>query len=346
MTFFAFVVSYIRSEKRISQVVTARFYTKAGSFVAFIKSGVIILFDWIRVLTSGIADAISSGLSKSWEEISSSVWDRLMEWVYQSIYDTLADFFTQMSNMGVKLFNLSWVKAMVNLFSLFGWALFITGLVVTIFDIAIESQTGRVNIKTAFINVLKGFFAVNMFTIVPIELYKFCMSLQNTFSKDLSSALASQMGGATDISSAAGSVLNTMKDVNGLFNLISLIALGYCVVKIFFANIKRGGILLIQIAVGSLYLFSVPRGYTDGFSAWCKQIIALCLTAFLQTTLLFLGLLTWQTDMLLAIGIMMAANEVPRIAQNFGLDTSAKVSIMNAVHTTTTAVNLTKSIIR
>ncbi|MPN56076.1 hypothetical protein SDC9_203762 [bioreactor metagenome] len=50
--------------------------------------------------------------------------------------------------------------------------------------------------------------------------------------------------------------------------------------------------------------------------------------------------------MLLAIGIMMAANEVPRIAQNFGLDTSAKVSIMNAVHTTTTAVNLTKSIAR
>jgi hypothetical protein len=137
-----------------------------------------------------------------------------------------------------------------------------------------------------------------------------------------------------------------MKGTPSLFYLLALIALGYCVVKIFFANIKRGGILLIQIAVGSLYLFSVPRGYTDGFNAWCKQIIALCLTAFLQTTMLFLGLLTWQTDMLLAIGIMMAANEVPRIAQNFGLDTSAKVSIMNAVHTTTTAVNLTKSIAR
>jgi hypothetical protein len=92
-------------------------------------------------------------------------------------------------------------------------------------------------------------------------------------------------------------------------------------------------------------MFSIPRGYTDGFNSWCKQIIALCLTAFMQTTLLFLGLLTWQTDMLLGIGIMMAANEVPRIAQSFGLDTSVKVNMMSAVHTTSTAVNLTKSLI-
>jgi hypothetical protein len=41
---------------------------------------------------------------------------------------------------------------------------------------------------------------------------------------------------------------------------------------------------------------------------------------------------------------MMAANEVPRIAQNFGLDTSTRVNIMSAVHTTTTAINLTRAI--
>ena len=60
-------------------------------------------------------------------------------------------------------------------------------------------------------------------------------------------------------------------------------------IKVFFANLKRGGILLIQIAVGSLYMFSVPRGYTDGFIQWCKQIIGLCLTAFLQSTILIAG---------------------------------------------------------
>lgn len=115
---------------------------------------------------------------------------------------------------------------------------------------------------------------------------------------------------------------------------------------IFFANIKRGGILLIQIAVGSLYMFSVPRGYQDGFNQWMKQIAALCLTAFMQTSLLFLGLLTFPGNMLLGLGVMLAANEVPRIAQQFGLDSSVRVNMMSVVHATTTAVNLTRSVAR
>ena len=72
-----------------------------------------------------------------------------------------------------------------------------------------------------------------------------------------------------------------------LFNILAMIAFAYCVIKIFFANIKRGGILLIQMAVGALYMFSVPRGYQDGFNQWMKQVAAICLTAFMQTTLLF-----------------------------------------------------------
>lgn len=130
----------------------------------------------------------------------------------------------------------------------------------------------------------------------------------------------------------------------GLFNILSLIAFAYCVIKIFFANIKRGGILIIQMAVGSLYMFSIPRGYQDGFNQWMKQIAALCLTTFMQTTLLFLGLLTFKDNMLLGLGVMLAANEVPRIAQQFGLDSSVKVNMMSVIHTTTTAVNLTRSV--
>ena len=104
--------------------------------------------------------------------------------------------------------------------------------------------------------------------------------------------------------------------------------------------------MLIQMAVGSLYMFSVPRGYSDGFVQWMKQVAAICLTAFMQTTLLFLGLLTFPNNMLLALGIMLAANEVPRIAQQFGLDSSVKVNMMSVVHATTTAVNLTRSVAR
>ena len=44
----------------------------------------------------------------------------------------------------------------------------------------------------------------------------------------------------------------------------------------------------------------------------------------MQTTLLFLGLLTFPNHMLLGLGIMLAANDVPRIAQQFGLDSSVE----------------------
>ena len=52
-----------------------------------------------------------------------------------------------------------------------------------------------------------------------------------------------------------------MNDFRSL-SIQSLSLIHISVVKVFFANLKRGGILLIQIAVGSLYMFSVPRGYT------------------------------------------------------------------------------------
>ena len=126
--------------------------------------------------------------------------------------------------------------------------------------------------------------------------------------------------------------------------LFCVIAMGYAVIKIFFANLKRGGILLIQIAVGSLYMFSVPRGYTDGFIQWIKQVIGLCLTAFLQSTILVAGLLAFREHLLLGLGLMLSAGEVPRIAGTFGLDTTTRANIMSAVYTAQAAVNTTKAV--
>ena len=128
-----------------------------------------------------------------------------------------------------------------------------------------------------------------------------------------------------------------------LFSLFFIILFGYCTVKVVFANIKRGGILLCQIAVGSLYLFSVPRGFTDGFYSWMKQVIATCLTAFLQTTILYIGLLTYTQHALLAVGICLSANEVSRIAQMFGLDTSVRVNMMSVSSTVSLGTRAVKA---
>lgn len=310
--------------------------------------GVITIFDWLGDIIGGIGDAIGGTFDYLGGQISNMIWDAMLQWFYNAIYDAVANFFTKMGKMGVEIFDLGWIKACVELFTLFGWALFAVGTVVAVFDVAIEYQNGRANIKSTALNVLKGFFACSLIGVVPIELYKFCISLQNTFSGDLTRIFSGEqsLGLAGKSSSALAGSFSVAAHIDmNLYNLFAMIAFAYCIIKIFFANIKRGGILLIQISVGALYMFSVPRGYTDGFNQWLKQIIALCLTAFMQTTLLFLGLLTFNDSMLLGLGIMLAANEVPRIAQQFGLDSSVRVNMMSVVHATSTAVNLTKKLV-
>ena len=304
------------------------------------------MFDWLGDILSGMGDAVSSTFGSIGEQISTAIWNTMIQWFYETIYGAVADFFSMMGGMGAEIFDLDWVSATIKLFTLFGWTLYIAGLVVAVFDVAIEYQSGRANIKATSINILKGFFACSLVGVLPVELYKFCISLQNTFSHDLAALFGA--GQTVDLSAASLAAL-TAKFLTGvgaaqatLLTLLSLIAFAYCVIMIFFQNIKRGGILLVQISVGSLYMFSVPRGYTDGFNQWMKQVAALCLTAFMQTTLLYLGLLTFQTDLLMGLGIMLAANEVPRIAQQFGLDSSVKINMMSVVHASTTAVNLSR----
>lgn len=307
------------------------------------------MFDWISDLISGIGSAISSALGGVWETISGSIWGVFMNWLYTSVYNALADFFSMMAELGANLFDLSWVQAALKFFSMFGWGLFIAGLVVAIFDVAIEYQSmGRLNVKRQILPFIYGLLAVNLFTVVPVQLFRFAVNLQNTFAKDL---IGEAVGMNIDfglLSRQALSIIGnpTVTANNALLSLLMLICLGYCVIKCFFSNVKRGGILLTQIAVGSLHMFSLPRGYTEGFTGWCKQIIAICFTAFMQTTLMLLGLITMQSHALLGLGVMLAANEVPRIAQQFGLDTSMRVNAMSIVHTTTTAVNLGRALIK
>lgn len=120
--------------------------------------------------------------------------------------------------------------------------------------------------------------------------------------------------------------------------------MGYAVIKVFFSSIKRGGILLIQISVGALYMFSVPRGFNDGFVMWIKQVIATCLTAFLQSTMLVCGLILFKDYWLFGLGIMLAAGEIPRIAGMFGLETTIRPNINGVVNTAQSAVHLSRMI--
>ena len=267
----------------------------------------------------------------------------MFTWLFNLIYGAIADLFEFINSTTSDIFSLAWVRSFIALFYNMGWILFVCGMIVAVFDCAIAYESGQNSIKTTCFNVLKGFFAASLITIVPQRLYSFCVSMQGSFSRDI---MASFIGTTSDtVAGTALSVVIALASDVSLFSLFFIILFGYCTIKVVFANIKRGGILLCQIAVGSLYMFSVPRGYTDGFFSWCKQVIATCLTAFLQTTILYIGLLTYTQHALLAVGICLSANEVPRIAQTFGLDTSVRVNMMSVSHTVsmgTKAVGLLK----
>lgn len=292
-----------------------------------------------------------------WDFVADKILGQIVDWFYGQIVGFLGNFFAEMGNMGVELFEMSWVQSIVLFFSYLAWALYGTGLVVACFECGIEYSSGRGNIRETALNAIKGFMAVSLFTVVPVRLYELSVTLQGQLTAGITGYGASIGDVASDIMQefsavesltdlTSGPFLGFGSITSGIMILFCIILMAYAIIKVFFANLKRSGILLIQIAVGSLYMFSVPRGYTDGFIQWCKQIIGLCLTAFLQATILIAGLMVFKDHALLGLGLMLSAGEIPRIAGAFGLDTTTRANIMSAVYTAQAAVNTTRTIVQ
>lgn len=242
--------------------------------------------------------------------------------------------------MSASIFQYAWIKQIVQLFSNLGWALFVVGIVVALFEFAIESQSGRGDPKALALNIIKGFFAVNLFSIVPVKLFEFAVSMQFGMSGDMTGLIRP---GGRSLAEDCLIVIGQLS-FGSLLSTIITIMMGYAVIKVFLSSLKRGGILLIQIAVGSLYMFSVPRGFTDGFVMWVKQVIATSLTAFLQSVMLVCGLILFKDQWLMGLGIMLSAGEIPRIAGMFGLETSVRPNINGVINTAQSAVHLSQMV--
>lgn len=293
-----------------------------------------------------------------WDFVADTVLGQIVDWIYGQIVGFLGDFFMQMGKMGADLFDMSWVQAIVLFFSYLAWALYGIGIVVAVFECGIEYQNGRGSFRDTALNAIKGFMAVSLFSVVPVRLYTFCVSLQGRFTSEIT-------GMSGGFGTVAANTIDSLKDAgtwqdaltagvlgglsgitSPLFMIFILLMMGYSVIKVFFANLKRGGILLIQIAVGSLYMFSVPRGYTDGFTSWCKQVIGLCLTAFLQAVILTAGLMVIKDHVLLGLGLMLSSGEIPRIAGQFGLETGARANVTGAIYAAQGAMRLSQTVMQ
>lgn len=163
-----------------------------------------------------------------WDFVADKVMGQIVDWIYSKLLEFLGEFFGMMGSMGADLFDYDFVRAIIELFRLFGWALFVSGMVVAVFEIAVEYQSGRGSIKDACLNAMKGFMAVSLFTVLPVELYKFCISLQVTMSNGLAKLVGSQSVGDSAIKSLSymqklslGTVL--LIDYDGLFHYQSVL---------------------------------------------------------------------------------------------------------------------------
>lgn len=155
-----------------------------------------------------------------WDFVASTVLDNIMDWFYGQVVGFLGNFFAEMGNMGVELFQQNWVQSIVLFFSYLAWALYVTGLVVAGFECGIEYNSGRGNFKEMALNAIKGFLAVSLFTVVPVRLYELSVTLQ-------SSLTAGITGYGTSIGDAAGEIINTLNGTGSLTEMTSSSMFGF-----------------------------------------------------------------------------------------------------------------------
>ena len=257
------------------------------------------------------------------------------EKVFSNLFGLLNDILPYIVNISSSLFELEWVRCALYFFHLLGIAFFVSGLSIAIYNIATDYISYHsLSFKKHILPIFLGYFYTSLFTVIPPLLYSFCTDLQKSFAKDLIAILTGKDMSFSDITkSALDTIINVFSRGYTLSIAYVLIIL-YTIFKVFISTIKRGGVLLTMIAVGSLYTFSISYAGFDAFFKWAKQIIALCVTAFLQTTLLTLGLMTFSFNALLGLGIMLSAGEVNKVAGQFGLDVSARDSFNSFKQTT------------
>ena len=311
---------------------------------------------------------------------ASSSLEEVYHYVYYQLTSVALTMLDDVNGLSINFFSNEFIQAIVNFFTLFAWGLGLTGAAIAIMDFAVSYQTGGGGSFTGTgMNMLRLLVALLTFSSIPILLFQTSMDIYGT----VRSVVVGSMDGATvsitdlvkgAVQSMFKSVYGTLPPVkiaNGIWEflkkltdgfqatdpadaalssnadwwaLIQLIILVWAIFKIFFSNLKRGGILLVQICVGSMHMLALARGYTDGFGSWCKQVAALCFTAFVQNLLYLLAIIMMQdaasSSLYFSLGLLLVAAEVPRIAQMFGLDTSARVSLGNAAHNVGQAIRI------
>lgn len=144
--------------------------------------------------------------------------------------------------MGAEIFNLDWCKLLLQFFAAFGGAMFVIGFFVSIFDFgtANASLQQKGDLTDLIKNGVKGLIASFLFVNIPVELYRFCISLQNSVSKGILTLAGKES--TLKIGEYAQQTLTGWAagvNVSSIFFLLLLIAFAYCIIKVFFEKVIR-----------------------------------------------------------------------------------------------------------
>ena len=275
-----------------------------------------------------------------------------VQWVIAGLMSVIKFIIEYFSNTTSQLFNYGLVTSLLAFFQLFGTALFAASTVFAILETCVSYQSGQnVDVHSLLINIFKGFALTSLFTIMPPLVFQATSDLQVEIINLIIWNSAEELNITTldgFMEQFVAAFFNDLSAMDILWQLPMILVFLYVIVKIFFGNLKRSGILLCLIFIGSFHIFNLPRGYNDGFLSWVKQIIGLCFTHFAQNILFIVGilLLSNRSLLVLGLGVCLSASEVPRIAQHFGLETSVRGNVSTAIYTASSATALIRSFTR
>ena len=60
----------------------------------FSLGGELNMFDWLGDIISGIGDAIGGAFEGIGSALANSIFEAMLSWLYETIYNAIADFFT------------------------------------------------------------------------------------------------------------------------------------------------------------------------------------------------------------------------------------------------------------
>lgn len=279
--------------------------------------------------------------------IGSAIYDGLVNWVKDIVIEIAANIFDLLNVVTMDIFSNEWIHAFLyELLQPLAYTLFAVGLGVAAFEVAIAYKKGQGDLMDIFINGIKGFLASGLIIDLPIAFFWMCTNLGNLMTKGVA-------GENFNISSLGESVMDSMTETNTVSGIeigtVTLIVLAIiflvAIVKTTMQIFKRGGIMVIYMVLGVMYMFSVPRGFTDGFTGWCKQMIGLGLQIFLLSFFQIIGLWSMAySSWMVGLGLILSATEIPRVFQSWGTETGVRGNMMGATYAASSVFRMVSSI--